>query len=260
MKKYLKINKEAIRVAISSAAAYRADFLLSMIITLLSNVLYPLVTILVYRTGASYDGWNMYEVLLIQAVFTMSSGISSMFFESIVWSTMRDVQNGTLEIILIKPVNCMVYLIVSGFNVYSIGVVIGGIIMFTISIIKLGFPSPDMWIVSLIFFAMGILVMLAMQLLMAATSFKWVANSRIPEMYESVMSFGKYPQSIFNKVVVGLTTFIIPVAMIGFFPAAALLGKVQWYMYLAIIPCFLFLCLGVAVYHYNVRLYEGVGG
>jgi ABC-2 type transport system permease protein len=117
-----------------------------------------------------------------------------------------------------------------------------------------------MWLQFILLFLIGILVMLGIELMMAATSFKWVANSRIPEMYESVVKFGNYPQSIFPKWITVFAAFIMPVAMIGFFPASALLGRTSGWMYLSIIPCIIFMVVGIALYKYMVRLYEGVGG
>jgi len=248
------------RVSAASATTYRADFFLQSIITLLSNIIFPLVTLLIYGAGAGFEGWTIYEVLLIQSIFTMSTGISNMLFEGIVWSTMRHVQEGTLEIVLIKPVDCMFYLLSSTFNLGSISVVLGGGIVFGISFANVENTSFFMWIQFFVLFVIGLMVMLGMQLLMAATSFKWVANSRIPEMYGSILKFGNYPQSIFNKGVVAFTSFIIPVGMIAFFPATALLGRLEWWMLIAIIPCILFLVVGIGVYRYMVRLYEGVGG
>jgi ABC-2 type transport system permease protein len=260
MNKYLKIYKEAMRISISSATTYRANFLLQSVITLLSNIVFPLVTVMIYGSGASFEGWTLYEVLLIQAIFTMSIGISSMFFDGIVWNTMGYVVDGTLEIVLIKPVDCLFFLLASTFNISNLSVVIGGGVVFVVALAHITAPSLIMWLQCLILFLTGILVMLGIELMMAATSFKWVANSRIPEMYESVAKFGNYPQSIFPKWISVFAAFIMPVAMIGFFPANALLGRTTWWMYLAVVPCIMFMAVGIALYKYMVRLYEGVGG
>lgn len=260
MKKYLRIYKESMRIALASATTYRTNFILQSVITLLSNIIFPLITVLIYGSGASFKGWNLYEVLLIQSIFTMSMGMSSMFFAGIVWNTMSNVVDGTLEIILIKPVDCLFYLLASTFNINSLGVVIGGGVVFGIALTHITMPTLIMWIQCILMFIIGILVMLGMELMMAATSFKWVANSRIPEMYESITKFGNYPQSIFPKWIVAFTSFIMPVAMIGFFPASALLGRATWWMFLAIIPCIIFMATGILLYKYMVRLYESVGG
>jgi ABC-2 type transport system permease protein len=260
LKKYFLIYLEAIRIAFASAAAYRADFILQSVITLLSNIVFPLVTLLIYGSGASFEGWTLYEVLLIQAIFTISTGVSNMFFDGIVWSTMGSVVEGTLEIVLIKPVNCLFFLLASTFNINSFGVVLGGGVILGATIANIAEPSPVMWLQCIALFFMGILVMLGLKLMMAATAFKWVANSRIPEMYESVAKFGNYPMTIFPKWIVGLTSFLMPVAMIGFYPAAALLGRTSPWMFVAVIPCLLFMLAGVLIYQYMVRLYESVGG
>jgi ABC-2 type transport system permease protein len=102
--------------------------------------------------------------------------------------------------------------------------------------------------------------MAGMNMLMAATSFKWVGNSRIPEIFDSLMNFGKYPLTIFPSVVRGLATFVIPVGMIAFYPANALLGNWEWVTLLISVPCVLFMFFGIWAYRRMVRIYEGVGG
>lgn len=260
MIKYLKIYKETIKNCISQTAAYRANFILATIVTILSNIVFPLVTLLIYQSGASFEDWSMYEVLLIQSIFCISNGVSGMLFSGIVWSTMHHVSEGTLEIILIKPVNCLFYLLATNFNISDFGMVLGGVVIMGIAVAHIGTITVTGVLLCLILFVFGVSVMLGVILLMAATSFKWVSNSRIPEMYESVANLGNYPQNIFPKWIIGLTSFIMPVAMVGFFPASALLGRMEPWMYLTILPCILFLLFGIGIYQYMVRLYEGVGG
>jgi ABC-2 type transport system permease protein len=117
-----------------------------------------------------------------------------------------------------------------------------------------------MWLQFGALFVIGLTVMMGIALLMAATSFKWVGNSRIPEIFDSVRSFGKYPQSIFPKAIKVITSYLVPVAMIGYFPAAALLGRGNTGLFIAVIPCILFMTTGILLYRSMVRLYQGVGG
>lgn len=79
MKRYLDIYKQCMYSALQSAAAYRMNFIISSLITLVGNILFPLVTLLIYRAGTSFPGWSLFEVLLIQSVFTMSSGLRALF-------------------------------------------------------------------------------------------------------------------------------------------------------------------------------------
>ena len=113
---------------------------------------------------------------------------------------------------------------------------------------------------AIVLFVVGLLVLCGMNLIMAAISFKWVGNSRIPEIFDSISNFGKYPLGIFPRAVQILSVLIIPVAVIGFFPASALLGRLDCRAFWSLIPCVLFLGFGIWLYNKMIRLYEGVGG
>jgi len=259
MRVFFSAYKSCIKTAFVQAFAYRLNFLLSLIITLGFNLLFPLVTILIYNAGASFPGWGFYEVLLIQSVFTLSNGIAGMMFGGVLWATMQHVREGSFEIVLLKPTSPLFFLIATNFDADNLGLLIGGGALFIIAFI---FADVSLIAVPafIILFAAGFCVMAGMNMLMAATSFKWVGNSRIPEIFDSIMTFGKYPLTIFPQAIRGVATFIIPVGMIAFYPATALLGQWEWRTLFVVIPCILFMLLGIWTYRYMVRAYEGVGG
>lgn len=260
MKRYLDIYRQCIRSALLSAAAYRMDFLFSSIITLISNILFPLVTLLIYRAGASFSGWSFYEVLLIQSVFTLSSGLANLVFGGVLWTTMSHIREGSFEVILLKPLNPLFFIIATTFSPDSVGLFVGGATLFAVAAAHVGAIPPWLWLQFILLFAAGTAVMAGLSLMMAAMSFKWVGNSRISELTDSVLQFGKYPLTIFPKAVQAAATLVIPVGMVGFFPASALLGRVHMADFAAVIPCILFLAAGAWMYQHMIRLYEGVGG
>ena len=65
---------------------------------LLGDIIFPLITVLIYGSGAGFKGWTVYEVLLIQSIFTMSTAIADMTFHGVMWVTMDMVRNGNMEI------------------------------------------------------------------------------------------------------------------------------------------------------------------
>lgn len=260
MKRYIKIYKECVKVAFAAASTYRLNFFLSCLIMLLGDIIFPLITVLIYGSGAGFEGWTVYEVLLIQSIFTMSTAIADMTFHGIMWATMDLVRNGNLEMVLILPVDTMYILMARTFSIEGIGLFLGGLAIFVISVINVTIPSIFMWLQFGALFVIGLSVMMGIGLVMAATSFKWVGNSRIPEIFDSVRSFGKYPQSIFPKGILLVTSYIMPIAMIAYYPAAALLGRGNRGMFIMVLPCIIFLVFGIYLYRHMIRLYQGVGG
>jgi len=260
MKKFLLIYIECIKTAMARAVTYRLNFLLSLIITIGYNALFPLVSVLIYRAGASFPGWNFYEVLLMQSIFILSQGIASIMFSNVLWTTLQHIREGSFEIVLLKPMNPLVFLVSTNFDAESIGLIIGGGVLFAFSVTQTEIVSIAAIPAFLLLFAAGFAVMAGINLIMAATSFKWVGNSRIPEIFDSILAFGRYPVNIFPKTVKGIATFLIPVGMIGFYPASALLGRLDPHVLFAVIPCILFLYTGIMMYLHMIKLYEGVGG
>ena len=258
--KYFVVYTNCIKTAFRQALAYRLNFTLSLLITLGSNLLFPLVTVLIYNMGASFPGWSFGEVLLLQSIFVLSNGLAGVVFSGVLWSTMQHVREGSFEVVLLKPSSPLFFLIVTNFDVSNLGLFAGGLVLFGVSLTLVTIPSITAFLSFLVLFLAGFAVMAGVNLMMAATSFKWVGNSRIPEIFESFTNFGKYPLSIFPNIIRGLASFVVPVGVIAYYPAIALLGDVEPSVFLLILPCILFLCLGIILYRHMVKLYEGVGG
>lgn len=258
--KYIKIYLTCLQTAFSSAAAYRTNFLLGNLITLLSNIIFPLVTVVVYSNGAAFPQWSMWEVLLIQSVFSMSGAVSSMVSGSILWVTMDHIQLGSFETILLKPLSPLFFITAANFSTDSIGLFLGSLVMTVVSAANTGICGIGGILLFLLLFISGVAVMGGLDLIMAAISFKWVGNSRIPEIFGSIEEFGKYPLAIFPKTIQVLSSVIIPVAVVGFFPASALLGRLEPISLLSVIPCVVFLIFGIWLYNRMIKIYEGVGG
>jgi len=260
MKRLFYIYGVCIKTALAKVGAYRLNFAMSFFITLFSNVLFLLVTILIYNSGQSFPGWTFYEVLLIQSIFLISQGLSSIMFNEVLWATMQRVREGSFEIVLLKPLDPLFFLISTSFEPEFAGMVIGGGVMLGVSVSHTGIASVWSLLQFLLLFAAGFAVMAGFNMIIAATAFKWVGNSRLYEIFDSAKMFGRYPGTIFSETVRALTAFIIPVGMVGFFPAKALLGRTDAAMFIAVIPCAMFLLFGIWLYHYMVKLYESTGG
>lgn len=258
--RYANIYKACLHTVFANITAYRANFIMFSFITLISSIVLPLVTVLIYSNGASFPNWTMWEVLLIQAVYTMSNYTAYAIFNGVIWSTMDYIREGNFETVLIKPISPLFFLTAFNFDPQSLISIGGGIAMLVVSLCNIGAPSALDWLAFIPLYLAGTAVLCGIFLIMAAITFKWVGNSRIPEIFDSVKAFGKYPFDIFPKAIQIAASFIIPVAMIGFFPASALLHRLDFSMFIAVIPCILFMLFGIWLYHKMIKLYEGVGG
>jgi len=260
VKNNIRIYLVGAKTALASRMAYRGDFFMSMLIMLLVEMAAPVITILIYQNGATFPGWNMYEALLIQGVFLLGKGIAYPFFFGIVWNTIERVQNGTFDLLLIKPKSVLFMAIVTGFDAEDLGKLVGGVALFTLALSRLPAPEPGAWLQFMVLFTITLMVMFGYGLVLAGLGIVWIGNFRVYEIFESITSFGLYPTAIFSKSLQTIITLVIPVAILGSVPATVLLGRPSPGTLGAVGVSLLFLLFSLGFWRWMLKKYTSVGG
>lgn len=260
MMRALDIYFTSLKNNFASRMAYRADFFFCCVIIFVSELLLPLVTLLIYATGASFPGWNIYEVMALQGIFMLSRGVSGLLFFGVVYNTLAGVREGTYDLFLTKPVSVLFISIATAFDPDSAGTITGGAVILIFSLTRLPPPGLTGWISFMVMFFFSVMTLFSFAVIMAATMFKWVGNSRIYEIFDNITAFGNYPKSIFSKSFQSVISFVVPVAIIAFYPASALLGKSAAGILPAIPVSVLFFILGLVFWRRMLSGYTSVGG
>jgi len=173
---------------------------------------------------------------------------------------MGHIRDGNYDLLMVKPGSVIVLSIASSIEPENVGVFFGGLGMFIYSLVNLPTASVVNWLQFTFFFIASVILSFGLVLIMSATSFKWVGNSRIFEMYEALTTFGRYPGTVFSKALIWIISFVLPVATLGYLPAAALLNRNDAMMLLVILPCLGFAVIGVLLFKYMVYKYQSAGG
>lgn len=121
IKSSVRVIITALKTEISSCMAYRADFFISIFLVFAGELLLPVITLLIYRSGATYPGWTLHQVLLLQGVFLLSKGVVNVLLSGVVYNTLERVRNGTFDLLLIKPRGSLFMAIITGINLRSLG-------------------------------------------------------------------------------------------------------------------------------------------
>ena len=250
----------SLRIAIAERAAYRGDFFISFFVSFFLELITPLVTLLIYRSGTAFPGWNLEEVLLLQATFLISRGIAFPLFFGMVWIVFEQSREGTFEITLLKPRSPLLLTIIRGIDIEGFSKLFGGILLliYTLSIL----PSPEFsdWILFFLLLVLSVTVLFTFALILSSSLFIWIGNGRLFELLESVLLFSRYPGSIFSSGFQLFFSIFIPLSMIAIFPAEALLGRRSYYMAISLPAVFLFLGAGYFFWNRMIRRYSGGGG
>ncbi|HEQ72302.1 MAG TPA: multidrug ABC transporter permease, partial [Spirochaetia bacterium] len=255
MRRRLRLYWIAFRNTLASRMAYRIDFFISAVIMLVFEMIIPFATFLIYRSGARIAGWDLHEVLLIQAVFLLAKGVTFPFFAGIVWNTILQIREGTYDLLLIKPRNVLFMTLLSGIDVEDLGKLFGGLGLFIYAVTQIPPPAAVGWLAFALLFLSAVTVFMSFSFLMAGSGFKWVGNFRVYEIFESMTAFAMYPVGIFSKGVQVLITAVIPLALMGFFPAQALLGRFPAELFISLGAAVFFLCVSILFWYRMLRSY-----
>jgi ABC-2 type transport system permease protein len=243
-----------------SRFAYREDFIISTFITLLVELSVPVFVYLIYKTGATFKGWNLYEVMLLQGIFLMAKGFAYLFIFGLIWDVNERTRSGSLDLILIKPRSFILLCIIEGFDMEDAGKLFGGILLFVLALYNL--PSFEIIAVFqfILLFIISVLFLFGFALIIASFCIVFIDNTRVFEVFYSVLNFGMYPAGIFSKHVQAIITFIIPVTFIGFYPASVLLGRPTISILYPVIVCIILNIAGLLILKTNLKKYSSAGG
>lgn len=256
----VKMHFQSLKAAFAAQVAYRWNFIISNIIILLSVFLGPLLTLLIYKNGASFVGWGMYEVFLLQGIFLMSTGVAYSFFFGIIWNTTGSVRDGNFDQFLLKPRPLLSIVMATGYGGIDIGNLLAGIILFVIALYNLPKIEAYQWILFILLFVVSLTVLFSFAVILASLGIVWIGNSRLFEIFTGISQFGLYPASIFSKAIKFTISFIVPIAMVGFVPATVLLSKEFSGILPGVLCSVLFLIAAIFLWRIMVKRYTSAGG
>jgi ABC-2 type transport system permease protein len=255
-----RLLARALRISLATRTAYRGDFLTSLLVTLLLEAITPLVTILAYGAGARFPGWTVQEALLVQGTFLLARGIAYPCFFGVVWTVFEQVREGTFELTLLKPRSPLVVALAGSVDVGGVGQLLGGSLLFGWAVSRIPPPGPAQILLFAALVLLAVAVLFAFALFMAGSLFVWVGNGRVLEVSETVLLFAQYPGSIYGRAFRVLSATAVPVAMIAFLPAQALLARAEP-ITAAAAPCALaFVGAALLFWRAMLRRYAGGGG
>ncbi|MFD1953600.1 ABC transporter permease [Paenibacillus thailandensis] len=248
------------RTKLAEQMAYRSHFVLSVLLLIAGDLVVPLVTLLVYNSGASFPGWTMHEALLIQGIFALAKGVAFPFFFGMVGTTLGQVREGTFDLLLLRPRPVMLMAMLTGFDPDDFGRLLSGAVLFGFALSGLSAPSGEEWIRFTLLFAASIAILCAVSLFLSGMLFRWVGSSRVFDIFDALTSFGMYPGTIYAKSLQNLFTYVLPIGLIAYVPASALLGRSGWGTLWALASAAVFLTLGAVYWNRMLKGYTSAGG
>lgn len=196
MERYLQILKLFWGAAIAAELEYRFNFLIATISSL-GNLLGSLFGLfLFYRTDYKFENWNWEEALIVLAIFTILQGISAIFLIPNLNRIVEQVQEGTLDFVLLKPISSQFWLSTRTVSPWGIPDIIFGILLLGYAGSKLSL-GIDNYLLSLVPFVCGIITLYSLWFILGSTSIWFVKIYNVTEVLKGLLEAGRYPMAAY---------------------------------------------------------------
>lgn len=261
LKFYLDIYRKILLQDLKSKMSYRADFVISNIGMIVSNLVGFVTFYILFQNFPSINGWTMYEMLFLYGFALVALTPVQCFFDNN-WNLRYAVKTGDFIKYCFRPINIFFYYISEVFDVKGLGQLAFGVGTLVYAWRHLAIPVTAATIAQTVLFLIAAsLFMIAIMNFAAATCF-WIQNSGyIMVIMFRFKDFAKYPASIFNTVFRIIFTFVIPIAFIAYYPALVVLrpASVPLLSWLSPLIGLVFFYLSYRFWLLGARKYDGTG-
>lgn len=262
MKRHLKLFLLYFAQYAKVRLAYKADFFIAFFSSMAATVLGFGFVLVLFSKIPQLQGWSFYEILFLYAFSLVPLG----FFNVISWNLYEfgDIYiiQGRFDRILLRPVDTLFQVLFEKFRLESLQEVVTGVAVISVCVqrLHLAWRMTDyFWFALMV--VCGALIYLSVFLILTAVSFWFEDRVGIVPPVFNMLTFGRYPLTIYSFFIQFMLSWIIPFGFASFYPTTHFLRRQTFTPYFHLVPAvaMTFFILAVVVWNRGVRNYSSTG-
>lgn len=255
IKRYFKVLRLFWTTAIEAELEYRINFAIATLSSLCSLAGSIFGLFLFYQGGYTFEGWSWEEALVVLGIFTLLQGFSATFLAPNLNQIVRQVQLGTLDFVLLKPISSQFWLSARTVSPWGLPDLLFGLIIVGYAGSRLGIASHA-YLLAVLPLVFGALSLYSLWFMLGATSIWFVKIYNVTEVLRGLLEAGRFPMAAYPVGYRFFFTFVVPVAFLTTIPAEALLKRTElnWILAAAALAIVLLL-ISRAFWKFALRFY-----
>ncbi|MFJ5050460.1 ABC transporter permease [Streptomyces sp. NPDC088719] len=210
----------------------RLEYPFDFAVGILNGILYQTTVLLfvgvLLTRFPGLDSWTAGEVMLIASIRLLGHSVYVVTFDNLMQVPYL-LRQGRFDTFMVRPRPVLFQVLTNSVSINALGDLLVAVSLFTAAQMKLGLTWSAGKVIFLLLALLGaILLEAAIHLAVSSLGFITAASESLGLWVEDLMAnFGNYPVDIFPKLIRASLVFILPVAFLGYFPAAVVLGKTE---------------------------------
>jgi len=255
----LKLVWAYLRIGIANELQYRVNFFIQLLQSFIGLATGLIGLWLVFGHTAELGGWSQPELLAVMGVYMLMGGFIQAAIQPNMQRLMDDIQDGSLDFALTKPVDGQVLVSIREFRFWQLTDVVVGLAVLAIAVVQMQ-EQIGLWqaLAFVAALALGGIMIYCFWLMLTTSAFWLIRIWELVNLFQGLYAAGRWPVTIYPQWLRLGLTFLVPVAFAVTVPAEALTDRLT--------PLTLLGALGLAVllaglarfiWRLGVRSYSG---
>jgi len=246
---------------IKSQMQYKATFLLNIVGRIIISCAAVVGVWFMFMRFHEVEGFTLGQVFLCTAATSTSFSLAEVFARGFDIFP-RLLGNGQFDRILVRPQNALFQVLASQMEFARLGILIQAFFVFLYAIPNSGVLwTWDKILTLFLMISCGALVFFALYILYAAFAFFTVEGLEFMNILtHGGREFGRYPFSIYGQEVLRFLTYVVPMALVQYYPLLYLLDRETsaFYMFVPLLST-VFLLPSMAFFRFGLSRYRSTG-
>src|SRR5450759_1640963 len=135
--KIIKLAWSYLRIGIANELQYRVNFFIQLLQSFIALATGLIVLWLVFSQTTELGGWSQPELLAVMGIYMLVGGVIQSTIQPNMQRLMNEIQDGTLDFALTKPVDGQILISIREFRFWQLTDVLVGLVVIFIAIVQL---------------------------------------------------------------------------------------------------------------------------
>ncbi len=214
------------RIGVMNELAYRANFYVQILSSLMSLGTAIAGLLIVFRHTEKLGDWTSTDILALLGIYMLVGGTIRIVIQPSMQRLMEDVRQGTLDYTLTKPEDAQFLISISQVRIWKLTDIVLGLIVVGTALNRRGMNlgADETLLFGAVLFCGGAIIY-SFWLVLATLSFWFIRIENILVIFEAMYQAGRWPIGIYPQWLKFILTFIVPIAFAITVPAQALTGR-----------------------------------
>jgi ABC-2 type transport system permease protein len=226
--RFLRLFRLFVRTELQFAMEYRVNLMLNLFEEVVVGGSSLIAVLVLFGHTAIINGWTEAQMIVLLGVFYLIQGLSGVLFETSFERFMEHVRLGTLDFILIKPVNSQFMVSARHPQLATLGQVALGVVLVGAGLRQAG---STLGVADVVEFSLalgcGLCLVYCLILVLSTLAFWFVRVENLLAIFWSFIDAGRFPVDIYPGWLRITLSTVVPIGIAVTVPAQAITGRLD---------------------------------